>query len=99
LPRICDPAVVDDVFTNGRKIFEAGVDATTVPTMPIEFSIAAFRLGHSMIRQAYDWNRRFDDGEGTLDLLFEFSGTGGQLGGGSPPASKQTARLRQRARL
>jgi hypothetical protein len=64
LPRICDRAVVDDVFTNGRKVFEAGVDATTVPTMPIEFSIAAFRLGPSMIRQSSDWNRRFDDGAG-----------------------------------
>src|SRR5688572_9523613 len=81
LPRICDPAVLDDVFTNGRKVFEVGVDATTVPTMPIEFSIAAYRLGHSMIRQSYDWNRRFDDGAGTLDLLFEFSGTAGTLGG------------------
>ena len=25
LPRICDPAVVDDVFKNGRKAFEVGV--------------------------------------------------------------------------
>jgi hypothetical protein len=95
LPRICDPAVVDDVFANGRKIFEAGVDATTVPTMPIEFSIAAFRLGHSMIRQAYDWNRRFDDGEGTLDLLFEFSATGGQLGGGPRLPSNWIADFRR----
>ena len=42
--------------------------------MPIEFSVAAFRLGHSMIRRAYNWNRIFDDGFGTLDLLFVFSG-------------------------
>ena len=28
LPRICDPAVVDDVFTNGRKFFEVGADPT-----------------------------------------------------------------------
>jgi hypothetical protein len=36
LPRICRKAVLDDVFTNGRKIFEVGVDATQVPTMPLE---------------------------------------------------------------
>ena len=28
-----------------------------LPTMPIEFSVAAFRLGHSMIRAIYNWNR------------------------------------------
>lgn len=83
LPRICEASVVDDVFTNGRKAFEVGVNPTDVPTMPIEFSVAAFRLGHSMIRRAYDWNREFDDGSGTLDLLFAFSGTGGSLGRGA----------------
>ena len=83
LPRICEPSVVDDVFANGRKAFEVGVSPAEVPTMPIEFSVAAFRLGHSMIRRAYDWNREFDDGAGTLDLLFGFSGTGGFLGRGS----------------
>jgi hypothetical protein len=83
LPRICDPAVVDDVFANGRRIFEVGADPTQVPTMPIEFSVAAFRLGHSMIRRAYNWNHEFDDGGGTLGFLFDFSGTSGFLGNGS----------------
>jgi hypothetical protein len=82
LPRICAPAVLDAVFTHGRKVFEAGAGATSVPTMPVEFSVAAFRLGHSMIRRAYDWNARFPDGQGSLDFLFAFSGTSGDLGGG-----------------
>jgi Animal haem peroxidase len=81
LPRICAPGVVNDVFNNGRKAFEVGVPPTDVPTMPIEFSVAAFRLGHAMVRRAYNWNKIFDDGFGTLDLLFTFSGTGGNLGG------------------
>ena len=68
LPRICAPGVVNDVFTNGRKVFEVGADPTDVPTMPIEFSVAAFRLGHSMIRRAYNWNARFDDGSGHARL-------------------------------
>jgi Animal haem peroxidase len=84
LPRICDPDVVKDVFKNGRKAFEVGVPPTQLPTMPIEFSVAAYRLGHSMVRQAYNWNVNFDDGAGTLDFLFFFSGTSGSLGGGSP---------------
>jgi len=56
-------------------------DPLAVPTMPVEFSVAAFRLGHSMVRAAYSWNKIFDDGTGTLDLLFEFSATSGSLGG------------------
>jgi hypothetical protein len=82
LPRVCTPGVVNDVFSNGRKAFEVGVAATDVPTMPIEFSVAAYRLGHSMIRRAYNWNRIFDFGFGTLDLLFRFSGGSGNLDGG-----------------
>ena len=62
LPRICAPGVVNDVFNNGRKAFEVGATPTDVPTMPIEFSVAAFRLGHSMVRAAYNWNKVFDDG-------------------------------------
>ena len=95
LPRICAANVVNDVFTNGRKVFEVGVAPTDVPTMPIEFSVAAFRLGHSMIRRAYNWNKRFDSGAGTLDWLFIFSGTGGDLGGELKLASNWIADFRR----
>jgi hypothetical protein len=95
LPRICAPGVVNDVFSNGRKAFEVGVPATEVPTMPIEFSVAAFRLGHSMIRPAYNWNKIFDDGFGTLDLLFRFSAGSGNLGGGTRLASTWIADFRR----
>ncbi len=82
LPRICAAGVVNDVFNNNkRKAFEVGVPPTSVPTMPIEFSIACFRLGHSMVRAAYNWNKAFDNGDGTLDYLFQFSALGGDLGG------------------
>ncbi len=80
LPRVCAAGVVSNVFTSGRKAFEVGVTPTDVPTMPIEFSVAAFRLGHSMIRRAYNWNKVFDDGFGTLDFLFTFSAGSGNLG-------------------
>lgn len=86
LPRIVDSAIVDDVFTNGRQFFEPGAAAELLPTMPIEFSVAAYRLGHSMVRGAYEWNRVFKSGGrggiATLELLFQFSGTSGIL---SPP--------------
>ena len=79
LPRICAASVVNDVFAHGRKAFEVGVSPTDVPTMPIEFSVAAYRLGHSMVRAAYNWNAVFDNGAGSLDLLFAFSGLSGDF--------------------
>jgi Animal haem peroxidase len=81
LPRICAPGVVNNVFSSGRKAFEVGAAPNTTPTMPIEFSVAAFRLGHSMVRATYSWNKNFPDA--TLDQLFDFSGLSGDLGGGN----------------
>ena len=52
--------------------------------MPVEFSVACYRFGHSMIRDLYDYNRNFgrkpDGSNGfvapnaTLDLLLSFHG-------------------------
>jgi hypothetical protein len=95
LPRICAAGVVSNVFVSGRKAFEVGAVPTDVPTMPIEFSVAAFRLGHSMIRRAYNWNAVFDDGFGTLDLLFTFSGGSGNLGNGPRLPSSWIADFRR----
>ncbi|GAB3430618.1 peroxidase family protein [Actinophytocola sediminis] len=85
LPRIVDPAIVSDVFTNGRRHFEARGRQGIRPTMPLEFAVAAYRLGHSMIRGAYQWNRVFQTGGpalGTLELLFTFTGVAGNFAGG-----------------
>ena len=71
LPRICQAGVVSDVFNNGRKAFEVGVAPTDVPTMPIEFSVAAFRLGPLHDPRGLQLERGFDDGTGTLSYLFD----------------------------
>jgi hypothetical protein len=63
--------------------------------MPIEFSVAAFRLGHSMIRRAYNWNKIFDNGSGTLDYLFIFSAGSGDLGGSQRLAGTWVADFRR----
>jgi hypothetical protein len=82
LPRICTPAVVTNVFTHNRKAFEVNASPTSMPTMPIEFSVAAFRLGHSMVRADYNWNKVFPNA--TLAQLFEFSHLSGGLPGPIP---------------
>ena len=82
LPRVCEPSILDDVFDNGRKAFEVDVEPTDPPTMPFEFSMAAFRFGHSMLRTNYSWNTHFEDGAMGLPKLFRFSAKSGDLGGG-----------------
>jgi hypothetical protein len=82
LPRVIDRAVLDDIRKNGRKFYKfkrAPFNGT--PFMPVEFSVAAYRLGHSMIRDIYDFNRVFSRDRGAivradLGLLFLFTGTG-----------------------
>jgi hypothetical protein len=95
LPRIVQKSIVDDVFTNGRKLVEPDAGPTDVPTMPVEFSVAAYRLGHSMVRPAYDWNRRFPEDLGSLFYMFDFSAGGGTLGDNVKLASNWIADWRR----
>lgn len=81
LPRTCQAGIVNDVFNRGRKAFEVGVGPTETPTMPLEFSSRPFRLGDSMIPVAYNWNKVFDAGAGTLQLLFDFAAHSGDFFG------------------
>lgn len=73
--------IVDDVLksldNNLLRLKERGT------YMPLEFSVAAFRFGHSMVRPKYDWNRNFGIPGGntpgtfpfaTVELLFRFTG-------------------------
>jgi hypothetical protein len=56
--------------------------------MPVEFSAAAYRLGHSMVREAYSHNRIFTQGglaPATLALLFRFTGLSGGIVGDLAP--------------
>lgn len=50
--------------------------------MPLEFSVAAFRFGHSMVRNKYEWNRFQNskyDRVAKLEHLFRFTRFSGDL--------------------
>jgi Animal haem peroxidase len=50
------PGVVDKVLLGGNKVFQPRYGEVY---MPLEFSVAAYRFGHTMVRGAYDYNRNF----------------------------------------
>jgi hypothetical protein len=73
LPRIVSSEVLDSLKTGGKY------DQTKLkfyhwksePFMPVEFSVAAYRLGHSMIRPGY----RMNNDDATLLPIFPIPGT------------------------
>ncbi len=74
LPRICDPFIVNDILFGGNKFFRPELDDLF---MPFEFSVAAYRFGHSMIRGVYDFNSNFP--RAGLQDLFTFTAFSGNL--------------------
>jgi len=82
LKRIADPDIVDATLQANQHYALDGDEFF----MPLEFSVAAYRFGHSMIRTAYDFNLNFNTSgqpattPATLRLLFTFSALSGDLG-------------------
>lgn len=88
LPRVCDNVVLQEVIANGAPIYSAFLkelrDSGKLPAdrlpLPLEFSVSAFRYGHSMARPSYDWSKVFGRGSDALiprasfNLLFTFTG-------------------------
>lgn len=74
LPRIIETPILDAVIINGPQYYRPQPGQAY---MPVEFAGAAFRLGHSMVRERYHWNSNFRDA--TLAQLFSFSSSGGTV--------------------
>lgn len=76
LPRICDPRIVRDTLNVGNRVFRPKRDDLF---MPFEFSVAAYRFGHSMVRNVYHYNSNFPTA--TLANLFKLTALSGDLNG------------------
>lgn len=57
LPKTIGQPLVDDILQNGRKFYKW----RNAPYIPVEFSVAAYRFGHSQVRPSY----RVNFGRGT----------------------------------
>lgn len=91
LPLLCDKATYLAVLGNKAKIysdFAERIAEIKIPgflmdedaaPLPLEFSVAAFRHGHSMIRESYKLNDRAN-GNGVISTthdIFQYIGRGG----------------------
>lgn len=89
LRSVCDPAVVDRILNDRARLFFAFRDAyyarnpsrTLGNVLPLEFSVAAYRFGHTMVRGIYDYNPNFGRpgailSESPFELLFRFTAGG-----------------------
>jgi len=83
LRQIAEPSIVNDIIENGNRIYDPGEDEFF---MPLEYSVAAYRFGHSMVRGEYDYNLNFNSTDtariGRARLfpeLFMFTALSGQL--------------------
>jgi hypothetical protein len=84
-----EPGIADRILHQGRKFYRF----KKWPFIPVEFSVAAYRLGHSMVREVYSHNFIFRPGHppntippATLKLLFDFTAKSGQIVGSLLPA-------------
>jgi hypothetical protein len=76
LPRVADPAIVNNVMQNGPQHYNPPPGQFF---LPLEYGVAAYRFGHSMVRNAYAFNLNFTPA--TLRELFTFTALSGQIGG------------------
>jgi nucleoid-associated protein YgaU len=75
LKRVADPTVVDRILQHGNRFYDALAEPFF---LPLEFAVAAYRFGHTMVRDDYDFNLNFSPAP--LGLLFTFTALSGELG-------------------
>ena len=66
LRKTCGDAVVDDILKNERKFY----NWKNEPFIPVEFSVAAYRFGHSQVRPSYRANFTGNGGNPFFAMIF-----------------------------
>jgi hypothetical protein len=83
--RITEKGIVAKILHQGRRFYRF----KEFPYMPVEFSAGAYRLGHSMVREKYNYNRIFSAGApfgiASLAQFFQFTGLSGGIVGDLAP--------------
>jgi hypothetical protein len=60
LPHVVQKATLKDIERNGLHLFRRAYTPADSPiALPVEFTVAAFRFGHSMVRDDYMWNDNY----------------------------------------
>jgi hypothetical protein len=79
LVRICDPTVLHEVLAGRLALMKVKNAAELY--LPLEFAGAAYRFGHSMVREAYNYNSNFNEthNRATLNSLFTFTALSGNI--------------------
>jgi hypothetical protein len=89
LPRIVGPAVVDGMLKQTmRRFYHPGNDLAH-PMTPVEWSVAAYRFGHSMVRFDYKLNDETEDQPNDKVTVFDATGADDLHGGRPLPANRQ----------
>jgi len=65
LPRLVEPSIITDLLSDELNVFDRTDEDVSIP---LEFSVAAFRTCHSMIRNVYNYNENLE----RLGLLLIF---------------------------
>jgi heme peroxidase len=88
------PGIVDKILVGGNKFYKPLPPGTPGGRLfaPLEYSVAAFRFGHTMVRGGYDFNRNFgaeniQESFAKFSDLFRFTGDGHDIDSVDPTKS------------
>ena len=79
LREVIDETVYNDVLANGRILVEPGTGVPEAFLTPIEFAAAAFRFGHAMVRNRYQWSNADSSEPVVQQKLMDHTNIGGSL--------------------
>ena len=81
LPAVIDPNELNQVRARGSMLSRLAAARGSGAFIPVEFSAAAYRFGHSLVNSSYDYNRVFNHATGKPAALADLFDLTGRRGG------------------